>query len=146
MGMYTRQGQFPAGLPRLTTRALRRRKMPTLKLTSLPKKIQLLNITAVMCFPSDKDEDQRRYWSLRHWIGVAADKFVQIGEQDGYSEDLSKQIGSWLGDVIHHVGSWPALANAVIGPRQKKPPAAEARFYMECQKIQRCCSSLGCLL
>lgn len=105
--------------------------MPTLKLTSLPKEIQLLNITAVMCFPSDRDEDQRRYWSLKHWIGIAADKFVQIGEQDGYSEDLSKQIGSWLGDVIYHVGSWPALANAVIGPRQKKPPAAEARFYME---------------
>ena len=105
--------------------------MPTLKLTKLPKEIQLLNITAIMCFPSDKNEDQRRYWSLKHWVGIAADKFVHIGEQDGYSEDLSKQIGSWLGDVIHHVGSWPALANAVIGPRQKNPAAAEAKFYMK---------------
>jgi hypothetical protein len=105
--------------------------MPTLKLTKSSKELQLLNITAIMCFPSEKEEDKRRYWSLKQWLGIAADQFNRIAKKEGYSEELSKHIGAWLGGAIFHVGSWPALANAVIGPKQKKPPANEASFYMK---------------
>ena len=105
--------------------------MPTIDLSNSTKEIQLLNTTAIMCFPSDKEEDHRRYWSLKQWIGIAADQYINVGEKEGYSIELSKHIGSWFGEVIFHAKSWPALANAVIGPGHKKnQPAKEAGTYI----------------
>ena len=105
--------------------------MPTIDLTNSAKEIQLLSITAIMYFPSEVDEDQRTYWSLKQWTVIAAEQYNRLAEEKGYSEGLSKHIGSWFGEIIYHLGSWPALANTIGGPGYKKyPPAKEAASYV----------------
>ena len=54
--------------------------MPTLDLKGMAPTLQMINITAVMCFPSDqgKEPERRRYWLLKQLLGIAADQYNEL--------------------------------------------------------------------
>lgn len=102
--------------------------MPTLDLREMEPTLQMINITAVMCFPSDKkkEPERRRYWLLKRLLGVAADQYEQLRPKSAEKGlELSERTGKWLGNAIHNLGGWPALANSTIGLGQKKSLAGE---------------------
>jgi hypothetical protein len=95
--------------------------MPILDLSKHPLELQLLNITAIMCWPSDKQEHNN--YILQELLGLAATQYCNSIILNGKDDlEASRNIGSWLGKMIYEFGGWPSLADATVGPGQKKSP------------------------
>ena len=92
-----------------------------LKVLHQPDEYALIEISALMAYPSEADEEKRRGLALRMLLTLATDQYVDLRKEHGEREpELSKHIGSWLGEVVLFHGGWPALANCTVGPGQKK--------------------------
>jgi len=74
--------------------------------------IQLLHLTAIMCWPSPQNAKQYSYYLMQEMLGIAATQYFEGGKSDPIQ--LSQNIGFWLGEMIAEIGSWPALADATI--------------------------------
>jgi hypothetical protein len=113
-------------------------KMPVMNLQGMDQRFQILNITAVMCFPSKKDEKKKAFWILRSLLNIAADIHMTEIDSGNLAPDIEKEIsqdiGRWLGGTMYNfigTGCWGAMADATVGPGQKKPVVQEVKDILE---------------
>jgi hypothetical protein len=100
--------------------------MPVLNLQGMDQRLQLLNITSVMCYPSKKYIEKRRSWLLRSLLGIAGEEYLEmIKITPDNKKKASRFLGRWLSDAIFNLGGWHQLAYYSVGPGQKKSPAKE---------------------
>lgn len=106
--------------------------MPTLNLSELDLEMQLLNLTAIMCWPLTENAKEYTYYQLQELLYIAETDYKNL-INDGKEPrvEASINIGSWLGEMIYEFGSWPALADATIGTGQKKSPVANVKKRLE---------------
>ncbi len=92
-----------------------------LKVLHLPEEYALIEISAIMAYPSQADEEKRHGLALRMLLKLAAAR--EDSPPKEYAErapEFSQLLGSTLGGLSVLHGGWSKLSEVSAGPGQKK--------------------------
>jgi len=85
-----------------------------------------LRITGIMLYPHCTDAAAHKRWMLRNMLVLVADQDAGAEKQGAADKDFRRDLGSWLGAIVHDYGGWGALANAAL-IKQTKGVQSESR-------------------